>query len=225
MATIHDDVWADKVRPFLPKGPKDALPKGKQQALAGALQEWAALHVVRELEAVVHETERPELMPLLSSDAWKVHFKGKRFLGALRWQEVDVWLTNPETGLALAVDPKQFQSEKSFDKNWKNGLNDLLAFSTNLHERFPGCAVGGFISFPEWATRPQSLQQIHGICARAIPRERPLNAYGKFEGLGLAVYDASGQLVWPLKADSPLKPCRAFRGLAAALYTRTLSLL
>jgi hypothetical protein len=136
-----------------------------------------------------------------------------------------VWLTNPETGLALAVDPKHFQSEKSFDKNWKNGLNDLVAFSTNLHERFPACAVGGFISFPEWATRPPSLRQIHSICARAIPRDRPLNAYGKFEGLGLAVYGADGHLVWPFKADSPLKPSRAFRGLAAALYTRTLSLL
>jgi hypothetical protein len=110
-------------------------------------------------------------------------------------------------------------------KNWKNGHNDLVAFATNLHERFPLCAVGGVIIFPEWAAAPNDLKQMHSICARSIPRERPLNAYGKFEGFALAVYEGSGNLVWPFRPDSPLKPGTAFTGLAGAIYTRTIALL
>ena len=146
-------------------------------------------------------------------------------LGGVRWQEVDVWMTNSEAGLVLAVDPKHFQSADSLNKNWKNGHNDLVAFATNLHERFPGCALGGIISFPLEAASAQLLKQMHGICGRSTPRERPTNAYGKFEGFGLATYDAHGHLAWPFAAHSPLKPDNAFDSLARAVYTRTIALL
>lgn len=76
-----------------------------------------------------------------------------------------------------------------------------------------------------WAATLQDLKQMHSICGRSIPRERPLNAYGKFEGFALAVYDAAGKLVWPFKPDSPLKPSAAFGALANAVYQRTIALL
>lgn len=223
MATIEDQLWAEIVRKYLVTDA--ALPKAAQQALAAALQEWAAQCVSLHLTAIVKEQQRDDLDRHVQQEKWLIHSKGKDFLGAVRWQEVDVWLTNNEAGLVLAVDPKHFQSQDSLKKNWKNGHNDLVALATNLHERFPLCAVGGVIAFPEWAASPQSLRQIHSICGRSIPRERPLNSYGKFEGFGLAIYKSSGDLVWPFKDDSPLKPGLAFEALANAVYQRTVALL
>ena len=171
------------------------------------------------------EQERDDLQRHIQKEAWRIHHKGKDFLGAVRWQEVDVWAANAEAGLVLAVDPKHFQSQDSLKKNWKNGHNDLVAFATNLHERFSLCVVGGVICFPEWAAMSQDLKQMHSICGRSIPRERPLNAYGKFEGFALVVYDPYGNLTWPFKPDSPLRPDAAFAALARALYMRTVALL
>jgi len=144
----------------------------------------------------------------------------------MRWQEVDVWMSDDLSGLVLAVDPKHFQSADSLSKNWKNGHNDLVAFATNLHERFPMCAVGGVIAMPEWASSESILRQMHGICSRSIPRDRPVNAYGKFEGFALVVYDERGELVWPtpLPPHSPLHPSSAFQTLAEKVYSRTLAI-
>ncbi|MBI4330968.1 MAG: hypothetical protein HY673_06790 [Chloroflexi bacterium] len=206
-------------------GPESSLTKAQQQALALALQEWAAGCIMSYLVNLVAEQDRDDLKREMGKDRWRISHRGKDFLGAVRWQEVDVWMTNPEAGLALAVDPKHFQSQDSLRKNWKNGHNDLVAFATNLHERFPLCAVGGVICFPEWAASPQDLKQVHGICGRSIPRERPLNAYGKFEGFGLAVYGAAGDLLWPFLPGSAMEPSAAFQGLAKAVYWRTIALL
>jgi hypothetical protein len=225
MATIEEKFWNEFVKKFLVSDPSASLPKAEQQALATALQEWAAHCIAAHLEGLLEEQERPDLKTHLQKEAWQVHHKGKDFLGAVRWQEVDVWLTNPEAGLVLAVDPKHFQSQDNLKKNWKNGHNDLVAFATNLHERFPLCAIGGVIAFPEWAAAPQSLQQMHSICGRSIPREKPLNSYGKFEGFALAVYNAKGNLTWPFKEDSPLAPNAAFTSIANAVYQRTIALL
>jgi hypothetical protein len=218
-------LWSEIVKRHLVAGPAAALPKAEQQALAMALQEWAARCITWHLESLLAEQERGDLRHHIQKETWQVHHKGKDFLGAVRWQEVDVWLTNAEAGLVLAIDPKHFQSQDSLKKNWKNGHNDLVAFTTNLHERFPLCAVGGIIAFPEWAATAQDLKQIHSICGRSIPRERPLNAYGKFEGFGFAVYDAHGNLTWPFKPESPLKSGTAFVWLANAVYQRTIALL
>jgi hypothetical protein len=225
MVTIEDKLWAEIVKGYLVAGPTASLPKAEQQALAVALQEWTARCIAAHLQETLAEQERSDLKSHVQKETWQLHHKGKDFLGAVRWQEVDVWLTNPEAGLVLAVDPKHFQSQDSLKKNWKNGHNDLVAFATNLHERFPLCAIGGVIAFPEWAAAPQNLKQMHSICGRSIPRERPLNAYGKFEGFALAVYDAKGNLTWPFKPDSPLKPSAAFAALANAVYQRTVALL
>lgn len=225
MATIENEVWDQIVKNYLVGGPEGSLPKGEQQALAISLQEWTAQCISKHLEIILDQQGRRDLETHAKKEQWQVHHRGKDFLGGVRWQEVDVWLTNPEAGLVLAVDPKHFQSHDSLKKNWKNGHNDLVAFATNLHERFPLCAIGGFICFPEWAASEQDLKQIHSICGRSIPRERPLNAYGKFEGFGLAIYNKNGNLIWPFRPESPLKPNAAFAALANAIYTRTFALL
>jgi hypothetical protein len=225
MATIEDKVWGEIVQPHVAKTPQDALPKARQQSLAKALQEWAASCVTEHLRGILVGQGRSDVLKHLKKPSWQVHHQGKDFLGAVRWQEVDVWMTNPEAGLVLAVDPKHFQSQDSFRKNWKNGHNDLVAFASNLHERFPVCAVGGIICFPEWAADAAGLKQVEGICGRSIPRERPLNAYGKFEGFGIGVYNKRGNLIWPFSPASALKPSAAFHSLANAVYARTGSLL
>jgi len=223
MATIEDAAWSRLVKARLAASPTTHIDKAEQQALAYALQEWTAHCIWQRLTALLKEHGEKAALRRTEGPGWQIHHKGKDFLGAVRWQEVDVWLANPEAGLVLAVDPKNFQSRKSLEKNWKNGHNDLVAFATNLHERFPECAVGGVLVFPKWAASTQQLKQIHTICARSIPRERPLNAYGKFEGFGVAVYDNQGSLVWPFTRTSPLRPPIAFTALAQAVYTRTIA--
>ena len=225
MGAIEERLWEEVVRRRLVSKPGASFPKKMQWALAMALQEWTARCIGLHLESILKEKGREDLFRQLRREHWQINHKGKRFLGAVRWQEVDVWLANPVAGLALAVDPKHFQSQNSLGKNWKNGLNDLIAFATSLHERFPACAVGGVISFPSWAATESDLKQIHSICCRTCPRERASNAWGKFEGLGLAVYDEAGNLVWPFEPESPLVPNRAFALLGSAVCTRTLSLL
>lgn len=224
MATVEDALWQDLVKKHLAAEEAAGLPKKEQQTLALALQEWTARSIHAHLENIVEANGRPDLGPHLAREPWRIHFNGKRMLGGVRWQEVDVWMTNSEAGLVLAVDPKHFQSADSLNKNWKNGHNDLVAFATNLHERFPECAVGGVVCFPHRAASPQVLKQMHGICSRSIPRERPTNAYGEFEGFGLAVYDSKGNLVWPFTAGSPLTCPHAFETLARAVHARTLGL-
>jgi hypothetical protein len=130
MATIEDRKWNEIVKGYLVAGPSASLPKAEQQALANALQEWTAHCITDHLAKVLEEQDRSDVQHHIQKEAWHIHHKGKDFLGAVRWQEVDVWLTNPEAGLVLAVDPKHFQSQDSLRKNWKNGHNDLVLCMT-----------------------------------------------------------------------------------------------
>jgi len=212
-----DKLWKQFVKPHVPDRTDAKLDKKQQQDLTVILQQWVANCIQHHLEQLAD----PRLLK-----HWKITWKGKRnFLGAVRWQEVDVWMADEDAGLVLAVDPKHFQSKDSVGKNWKNGHNDLVAFASNLHERFPMCAVGGVIALPEWASTAAILDQMHSICIRSIPREKPSNAYGKFEGFALVVYNLEGDLIWPFKQDSPLKPSAAFASLAEKVVTRTISVI
>ncbi len=223
MDMLEKNFWKEIVNRHL-VGPEESIPKAKQQALAIALQQWTAACIDKHLEEIIGR-EAEELLKQVKGKAWKINYMGRSFLGAIRWQEVDVWLSNDDAGLILAVDPKHFQSKDSLNKNWKNGHNDLTAFATNLHERFPMCVVGGVISFPERTASESVLKQMNNICSRSIPRERPLNAYGKFEGFGLAIYDDKFNLVWPSKLNEALKPTSAFKALANMVFVRTIALL
>ncbi len=225
MATIEEKLWPSLVKKSLVPRPDANLSKAQQQTLASALQEWTANCITLHLRKLLRNQLRNDLLESVHKEEWQIHHRGKDFIGGVRWQEVDVWLTNEKSGLVLAVDPKHFQSQDSLKKNWKNGHNDLVAFATNLHERFPMCAVGGLIAFPAWAATSQDLKQMYGICSRSIPRERPLNAYGKFEGFALAIYDERANLIWPFKKEISLKPVTAFAALANAIYQRTIGLL
>ncbi len=224
MDTVERQLWNDIVSKHLAVSPEENLSKAKQQALALALQQWTAECISKHLEAIVGK-EAEELLKKMKRNNWKINYQGRTFMGAIRWQEVDVWLSNDDAGLILAVDPKHFQSRESLNKNWKNGHNDLTAFATNLHERFPMCVVGGVISFPQWTAGESIRKQMNNICSRSIPRERPLNAYGKFEGFGLAIYDDKLNLLWPPKLNEALKPTNAFKTLANMVFTRTIALL
>jgi len=227
VTTIESNSWDSIVKDLLPQDPTESLSKKQQQGLADALQEWAAHCITLRLYEILHDKDLDDTAAYVRArEEWQIHHKGRLLLGALRRQEVDDWLSNPEAGLVLAVDPKHFQSQDSLRKNWKNGLNDLVAFATNFHERFPLCAVGGVISFPEWAAASRDLQQMYSICSRVISREKASNAHGKFEGFALAVYNIEGKLIWPFsEPESPLKPEVAFTALANAVYIRTISLL
>src|SRR5438445_13010579 len=151
MPTIEDQVWRKIVKPHLPASSSVKLDKKQQQDLTILIQHWVAECIQR------HLAQSQELENL---EGWPIAWQGKRnFLGALRWQEVDLWIANADAGLVLAVDPKHFQSKDSLGKNWKNGHNDLVAFASNLHERFPLCAVGGVIALAEWASTLNILKQ------------------------------------------------------------------
>lgn len=185
--------------------------------LAQALQRWVADSVfdyLRDFMGVAGITNSTII------ELFKPQSQGKPFLGAMRWQEVDVWVAQPEFGLALAADPKHFQSLDSLRKNWKNGHNDLIAFATNLHERFPMCVIAGVLVFPEWAAGPRELNQIEKICLRSIPREKALNAYGKFEAFAVVRYNQAGELNFPYDSLSPLAPGNVFRRLADTVVSR-----
>jgi hypothetical protein len=109
------------------------------------LQRWTAQYITERLRQI---TPDPRLH---DNPDWQIHSDEKEFFGAVRRQQVDVWLANARCGLALATDPKHFQSKDSLRKNWKNGHNDLVAFASNFRERFPLCVVAGVIVFPEYA--------------------------------------------------------------------------
>lgn len=217
MASTEDKLWQEIVAPSLPRGEQDSLSKSSQEALATSLQDWVAHCISAHIEELMGKS--------LKEIGWEIDSRGKTFLGAVRWQEVDVSIADAQSGLVLAVDPKHFQSKDSLQKNWKNGHNDLVAFATNLHERFPLCAVGGVLVFPQWTASEKVLQQMYGICSRSIPREKGTNADGKFEGFGLCVYDTEGKLIWPFPAqESPLRPQGAFLSLAERVCARTLAI-
>ncbi|MBM4042256.1 MAG: hypothetical protein FJ290_27500 [Planctomycetes bacterium] len=218
MGAIEDRLWQDLVQANLPQGEDSPFPKGAQQQLARALQEWAARCIEEHLLQVCPTPE------VFRKPDWKVNHAGRKFFGGVREQEVDVWLANSRAGLALAVDPKHFQSKDSLRKNWQNGHNDLVAFASNLHERFPMCAVAGIIAFPDHAAEESTLNQMDAICSRSVPREKPSNAYGKFEAFALVAYHSNGALTFPF-THKCLEAGRAFAALAEKLVTRTLGLL
>ena len=216
MASVEEELWEEMVRPLLMGQSAPALTKGPQMQLAGALQSWVARSIGDRLGAMLPAAD-------VTGHALE-HFtpksKGRSFLGGMRWQEVDVWIAADDFGLALAADPKHFQSQDSLKKNWKNGHNDLVAFATNLHERFPMCAIAGIIAFPAHAAADTQLRQMERICERSIPRERPLNAYGKFEAFAIVRYSDVGALDFPFGASSELSAERAFSRLAEIVFSR-----
>ena len=199
MDTVEIRLWKEIVSSHLAESPEAGLTKAKQQALAIALQQWTASCITKHLENIVEG--QAEILPKnIKKEGWRINHNGRNFLGAIRWQEVDVWMSNDEGGLILAVDPKHFQSKDSLNKNWKNGHNDLTAFSTNLHERFPMCVVGGVISFPEWAATSLCVNYFPSLEEAKRTFEEISNDYGYAPGAinSSGYYDVS---IWEWTED------------------------
>ena len=82
MPTIEDQLWNKIVQPQLPTGANAKLDKQQQQDLSVLIQHWAAECIQDNLARLID--------PKVLKD-WPIVWKGKKnFMGAVRWQEVDV---------------------------------------------------------------------------------------------------------------------------------------
>ena len=148
-------------------GPKAT--KGVQQQIAQYMQDWIAAEINRRLEN--------RGFSKLNAES-----KGHRFCGGWRGVSVDVHVSSRELGLVLAMDPKHLQSAESIKKNWKNALNDLVAFAGNLHARFPMCVVGGIFGFERSQVSSGLLKDMYGILRR-------VEQQGQLDVCGIVVYE------------------------------------
>ncbi len=94
---------------------------------------------------------------------------------------------------ALALALQQWTAEciiKHLEAIVGKEAEELLAFATNLHERFPMCVVGGVISFPQWTAGESVLKQMNNICIEMIMRGKPL-PLDSDDSIALAAYVTS----------------------------------
>jgi hypothetical protein len=173
-------------------GPKAS--KAVQMQISQAMQDWAAAEINLRLEGF-HVNLRASPNP-------------KNFAGGWRVISVDVHVETPEHGLVLAVDPKHLQSKTSIGQNWRNTLNDLIAFAANFHARFPMSVVGGMIGFNRAEASQESLDEMYAILKRIAVREKPSDDFALLEAFGLIVYDCHPQRLSP-DTPPPGDPLRA----------------
>jgi hypothetical protein len=160
-----------------------AADKKTQIAIAQEMQNWAAEEINERLEAYHLD---------LHADS-----KGCRYTGGWRSCSVDVHINTKELGLILAVDPKHLQSKESINKNWKNMLNDLVAFAGNIHSRFPMCVVGGVVGFEKSQTDAGMLDDMFSIVSKVAVRNAPTDQYALLEGFTIVVYDCNPRRLSP----------------------------
>jgi hypothetical protein len=155
-------------------------------AISQSMQDWVSQEINERLEGY-------------GSDLRSVS-KGKRYAGGWRSVSVDVHIQKPEQGLILALDPKHLQSRTSVNKNWKNMLNDLVAFSGNLHSRFPSCVVGGIVAFNKSEATQDTLKEMYSIIDRVAVRQSQTEANDLMEGFAIVIYDCDRERLVP---DTP----------------------
>lgn len=149
-------------------------------AVARKMQDWVAAEISSRLAQ--HGSD-------LSASG-----KGKFFKGGWRRVSVDVHIESEAFGLVLALDPKHLNT---FGKNALNCLNDLSAFSANLHGRFPLCVAGGIIGVREDLISSARLQDWYNILPRASGREAVYEQHALMETCGLAVYQCDPPQLHP----------------------------
>ena len=93
---------------------------------------------------------------------------------------------------------------------------DALVRSRHINEAVE--MVDKVVTLPSITTSQYKIAR--DILAKLVMRRKT-----KHNGYHLAVYDSKGNLTWPFKPDSPLKPSTAFAALANAVYQRTGALL
>ncbi len=145
-----------------------------RSAIAQKMQDWVSSEINERLKA--------------HGSNLRASGNAKYFSGGWRRVSVDVHIESPESGLVLALDPKHFQSLDSLGKNWKNGLNDLIALVANLHARFPLCVAGGIIGVEMSQISQEILDDMQEIIPRASGRAEPHEQEGRMEVCGLVVY-------------------------------------
>lgn len=173
-------------------GPK--APKGVQMQISQAMQDWAAAEINVRLEGL-HVDLRASSKP-------------KNFAGGWRAISVDVHIETEEHGLVLALDPKHLQSKESIGQNWRNTLNDLIAFAANFHSRFPMSVVGGMIGLSRAEATQDQLDEMYAILKRVAIRQKPSDDFALLEGFGLIVYDCHPRRLSP-DTPPPGDPLRA----------------
>ena len=177
-------------------------------AVSQEMQNWVAEEINERLEA--------------RGSNLRAESRARRYAGGWRSVSVDVHINTQELGLVLALDPKHLQSRSSIDKNWKNMLNDLVAFSGNLHSRFPNCVVGGVVGFEIQQTDSSMLDEMYDIVKRVAVRERVLDPQDLMEGFAIVVYDCGRHRLVPdiPPINSPLRASNMFERVADLVTRR-----
>lgn len=174
------------------QGGKNA-PKSVQMQIQNTMQEWVAEQLRERLEA--HSLSHLKVDP-----------KRKSYAGGWRSVAVNVHIQSEELGLVLAVEPKHLQSNVSASKNWKNMLNDLVAFAGNIHSRFPMCVVGGVLGLSHDVGN-KVLEEMYSIVNKVAIRQTSIEPNNLLEGFGIIVYECSSPRISPA-APPPNSPYR-----------------
>ena len=182
--------------------------KKVQMQVVRSMQDWVSEEINRRLEA--HGLEI------------RTKSREHRFIGGWRSVGVDVHIGTREMGLILAVDPKHLRSMQSIRKNWKNMLNDLVAFSANFHSRFPMCVVGGVLGFEKSQATQEMLNEIYSILSHVAIRQKASDQHDLLEAFGLAVYECEPPRLSPSipPPRHPLRCERAFDRIVELLIQR-----
>ena len=178
------------------------------------------MNVVRVMQDWVAE----EMNERLEAHGLKIRAESKerRYTGGWRNVKVDVHIGTRELGLVLAIDPKHLRSRESIRKNWKNMLNDLVAFSANFHSRFPLCVVGGVLGFEKTQATQEMLSEIYSILSRVAIRKQASDQHDLMEAFGLAVYECDPPRLSPSipPPRNPLRCKHAFDRMVELLIQR-----
>jgi hypothetical protein len=144
-------------------------------AISSKMQDWVAEEIQQRLDTAGLKL--------------KVESKQKTYAGAWRNIPVDVHVHTDSLGLAVAIDPKHLQSRESINKNWKNMLNDIIAFGANMHGRYPMCVVGAVVGFNAAEMDNSTLEDMFSIIGKVAIRESPSEQTALLEGLALVGYE------------------------------------
>ena len=167
--------------------------KKDQMEIVRIMQDWVGTEINNRLEAYGLKI--------------RAESKERRYRGGWRSVKVDVHIGTRELGLILAVDPKHLRSRQSIRKNWKNMLNDLVAFSANFHSRFPMCVVGGVLGFEKSQATQEMLDVIYSIFNHVAIRKQASDQHDLLEAFGLAIYECNPPRLSP-NTPPPRHPLR-----------------
>lgn len=181
--------------------------------IAEKMQDWVREQIEARLEERLDDKAFGKL---------EISSVGKQYAGGWRSVSVDVHVRTEKTGLLLAADPKHLQSGKSIAKNWKNMLNDILAFAGNLHTRYPMAVVGAALGFSEAQAEESTLKEMYSIFERVATRTLPSDVATNLEGFAIMVYECDPPRLSPSipPTGNPFRFDTAFDRMASLFVQR-----